>query len=246
MNVIPAIDLKDGKCVRLLQGDFDRQTDYNRDPSAVADNYRSIGFEQLHLVDLNGAQSGSQENQPLVKYISKHTDLEIQLGGGIRDKVTLASWLHTGVKRCVIGSIAVDDPDTVKDWIRSFGSDRIVLALDARVDAEGIPWLATHGWTRTSEVSLWQCVDDYCTADVAHVLCTDISRDGAMTGPNIDLYRQFVERYPHVQLQASGGVRNVADLNALKSAGAAAAITGRALLDGRISPGEISSFLRDA
>ena len=246
MEVIPAIDLKDGRCVRLYQGEFDRQTEYSDDPTALARQYESFGCPYLHMVDLDGALSGTQKNRDIVEQVAGSASFSIQLGGGIRDAGNVESWLAAGVGRCVIGSIAVTDPDTVRSWIDRFGRQRIVLALDVRIDAAGDPVLAIHGWTETSTTHLWDCVDGYLEAGLRHVLCTDISRDGAMQGPNCGLYRQFVDRYPDVQLQASGGVRNLDDLVALRETGAAAAITGRALLDGRISPEEIRSFRQNA
>lgn len=246
MNVIPAIDLKSGKCVRLYQGQFDQETEYSANPVAVAHDFASLGFRRLHVVDLDGARSGTQYNQEIVRQIAKDTDLEIQLGGGIRNEQTLAHWLDLGVSRCVIGSVAITDSASVRKWLASTGATRIVLALDVRIDENGMPRLATDGWTNTLNKTLWQCMDEYGDSGLQHVLCTDISCDGAMTGPNIDLYRGFISRYPHIHLQASGGVRSAADLQALREAGATAAITGRALLDGRISPTEISTFLPDA
>jgi phosphoribosylformimino-5-aminoimidazole carboxamide ribotide isomerase len=244
--VIPAIDMKDGQCVRLFQGEFDRQTRYSNDPSSVADRFESMGFTQLHLVDLDGAQSGAQKNRGLVRQITKTTDLTVQLGGGIRSTENVRSWLDAGVARCVIGSIAVTDIARVKTWLAEFGPENIVLAFDVRLDDRGIPFLATHGWTRASDVTLWQSLENFGDSGLKHVLCTDISRDGAMSGPNIALYTEFVERYPDIELQASGGVRNLHDLERLREIGAAAAITGRALLDGQISKDEITSFQRVA
>lgn len=235
MNVIPAIDLQNGRCVRLFQGDFSRETEYSTDPVSVAQQFQEAGFQRLHVVDLDGARSGKQAHHELVQEIARQTDLEIQLGGGIRTSASIAHWLQLGVKRCVIGSVAVHDPAEVKRWLATFGADRIVLALDIRFDEQGTPCLATDGWTRTSALTLWDCVDNYGAAGASHVLCTDISRDGAMTGPSVRLYREFVSRYPDIQLQASGGVRNDADLQALAALGAHAAITGRALLDGNIT-----------
>jgi phosphoribosylformimino-5-aminoimidazole carboxamide ribotide isomerase len=246
MNVIPAIDMKDGNCVRLLKGDFGHETRYSSDPAAVARQFADMGFLQLHLVDLDGARSGKQLNRALVCRIVADTPLEVQLGGGIRDLETLRAWFDDGIRRAVIGSLAVTDAGRVRDWMGEFGADRIVLALDCRCDADGTPWLATHGWTRDSNTTLWDCIDGYRDADLRHVLCTDVSRDGAMTGPSIDLYREFRQRYPTVELQASGGVRNVSDLSELRKLGAAGAITGRALLDCCITASEVSSFLRDA
>jgi phosphoribosylformimino-5-aminoimidazole carboxamide ribotide isomerase len=242
--VIPAIDLKGGLCVRLFQGEFDQQTDYSNDPVSVAREFAILGCPILHMVDLDGARSGEQTNRGIVSQVADQTAFKIQLGGGIRNTETVRSWLAGGVSRCVIGSLAVDEADLVKGWLAEFGPDRIVLALDVRINDAGEPRLATHGWTKESRLTLWQCVDDYREHGLEHVLCTDISRDGAMSGPNIDLYREFISRYPAIRLQASGGVRHLGDLENLREAGAAAAISGRALLDGRISKEEISSFLR--
>jgi len=246
MNVIPAIDLRGGRCVRLFQGEFDRETEYSDDPVAVARRFAELGADRLHLVDLDGARDGTQVNAGIVRSIATESPLKAQLGGGIRSRDNVSAWLEAGVDRCVIGSLAVTEPAEVAAWLSHFGAARIVLALDVRIDAGGEPMLSTHGWRETSSVSLWQAIDDYLEHGLKHVLCTDVSRDGAMSGPNLELYRQIVSRYPSIQLQASGGVRGLGDLEALRSLGAAAAITGRALLDGSLTAEEIRSFLRDA
>lgn len=246
MNVIPAIDLKDGKCVRLYQGDFERCTEYSDDPTAVARSYQHMGLEHLHIIDLDGAELGEQKNRGIVATIALQSELEIQLGGGIRDAATLAGWLAAGVTRCIVGSLAVNEPETIKRWLDEFGPDRIVLALDVRLDVNDRPLLMTHGWKESSQLDLWQCIDGYLDHGITHVLCTDVSRDGAMTGPNLELYREFIARYPALRLQASGGIRNVADLHSLEELGPHAAISGRALLDGTISKEELQSFLRVA
>ena len=246
MKIIPAIDLQDGACVRLYQGDFDKRTEYSNDPTAVARDFQAMGFEHLHIIDLDGAKLGEQKNRSIVAAIAMESDLDIQLGGGIRDRQTITDWLAAGVSRCIIGSLAVNEPETVKSWLEEFGPDNIVLALDVRLDDDKRPILTTHGWTKSSEIDLWQCVDSYLDDGLQHVLCTDVSRDGAMSGPNLDLYRKFIERYPDLGLQASGGVRHVGDLQALSELGAPAAITGRALLDGKINVEELGPFLRVA
>ena len=243
MNVIPAIDLRQGQCVRLFQGDFDRQTNYSDDPVSLAGSYNDMGFRDLHIVDLDGARSGRQENQEIIRNIIDSNDMTIQIGGGIRTESQLESWLDAGVARIVIGSLAIIRPRLVSDWLSSYGPEKIVLALDVTVDDAGVPRLVTHGWTRSGDMTLWQCINTYLQVDLRHVLCTDISRDGAMTGPNIKLYAQLIEKYPHILLQASGGVRDIDDLKALKHIGAPAAISGRALLDGKIKTGEIATFL---
>ena len=246
MKLIPAIDLRGGKCVRLYQGDFEQQTDYSADPVAVARRFSELNVEDLHLVDLDGARCGEQQNRDIVAAITRQTRLAVQLGGGIRDASTVENWFSLGVERCVIGSVAVAQPDSVREWIESFGASRMVLALDVRIEEGGEPMLTTHGWTQTSEMTLWEGLDFYAGAGLMHVLCTDVSRDGALAGPNLDLYREMLRRYPALAVQASGGVRDIHDLAALREAGVPAAISGRALLDGRIRPDEVASFQQDA
>ena len=243
MNVIPAIDLRDGQCVRLYQGDFDRQTNYAREPGSLAIEYEAMGFNALHIVDLDGARCGRQQNKAMVRKIVETSKLTIQLGGGIRTDSQINSCFDTGLARVVIGSLAITEPNRVRNWLKNYGPDRIVLALDVNIDANGVPRIATHGWRRTADMSLWQCLVEYEPVGIKHVLCTDISRDGAMTGPNLALYTEFIDKYPGIQLQASGGVRGIDDLEALRKIGARAAITGRALLDGNITATEIATFL---
>lgn len=243
MKVIPAIDLRAGKCVRLLQGDFARQTNYSKDPVALAGSYKTTGFSDLHIVDLDGAQSGQQQNQRIIHEIIESSDLAVQIGGGIRTQAQLESWLDAGVARVVIGSLAIIRPRLVSEWLNNYGPDKIVLALDVTLDETGTPQPATHGWTRSGNMNLWQCIDTYLNAGLQHVLCTDISRDGAMSGPNVELYAQLLGNYPHIQLQASGGVRDIDDLKALNTIGLPAAISGRALLDGKIKAEELRTFL---
>jgi phosphoribosylformimino-5-aminoimidazole carboxamide ribotide isomerase len=246
MRIIPALDIKGGNCVRLLQGDFDRTTEYSKDPASVGRRFSALDVEDLHIVDLDGARTGNQENRAIVVEIASQSGLTIQLGGGIRTREAVASWLQNGVTRCVIGSFAVNEPRIVKEWLREFGSDAIVLALDVRIDRAGIPTLTTHGWTKDSVVSLWDCIDQYGDAGIRHVLCTDVARDGAMVGPNFSLYRDILTRYPGLLLQASGGIRNVEDLQKLRAMNVPAAITGRALLDGAISAAEVVAFRQSA
>lgn len=243
MRIIPAIDLKDGKCVRLYKGDFDRVTEYSDNPLAIAEEFSALQVRDLHIVDLDGARTGAQQNQAIVAELCAATELSVQLGGGIRHEATVVDWLQRGVDRCVIGSLAVTEPELVASWLEKFGSGQIVIALDVSIDEKG-PVVATHGWTRSSGSSLWDSIDGLARAGMEHLLCTDISRDGAMSGPNFDLYADIIHRFPQLRLQASGGVRDAADLERLKSLGIPAAITGKALLDGRISATEVASFQR--
>ena len=246
MRLIPAIDLKGGKCVRLLRGDFDKTTEYSNDPVAVARRFSMLDVQDLHIVDLDGARSGEQQNRAIVQAIAAETELDIQLGGGIRDRASVAEWLQSGVSRCVIGSMAITAVAAVTDWLREFGPDQLVLALDVHLRDDGTPMLTTHGWTEDTRQSLWECIDGYSEAGIRHILCTDVSRDGAMAGPNVELYVEILRRHPDLQLQASGGVRNIGDLQQLRSHGIPAAISGRALLDGAITTMEVASFRRSA
>lgn len=246
MKIIPAIDLLGGNCVRLLKGDFDRKTVYSNEPQRVASQFASLDVTDLHVVDLDGARTGVQANRKFVSALARNTSIEIQLGGGIRSARDVERWLKAGVSRCVVGSAAVTDESEVMGWFERFGADRIVVALDVRIDDSGVPSLATHGWTKSSGRSLWECLDRYAGAGLEQVLCTDIDRDGALSGPNLDLYAEMLRRYPAIALQASGGVRNSQDLRALDELGVPAAITGRALLDGRITRQEVASFRQSA
>ncbi len=194
MNVIPAIDLQGGKCVRLFQGDFSQTTEYSDDPAAVARQFAELGTTDLHVVDLDGARSGTQENRSIIATIAAESDLTVQVGGGIRDKKTIEKWMAAGVSRCVVGSLVITEPDAVKSWLVSFGADKIVLALDVKIAEGGVPMITTHGWTRTADTSVYESIGDFHSVGLRHLLCTDVSRDGAMTGPNFDLYSGITER----------------------------------------------------
>ncbi len=246
MRIIPAIDLRGGRCVRLVQGDFARETEYSGDPLAVARQFGDLAVSDLHIVDLDGARTGTPANTRVIQQIARVSAIDIQLGGGIRELAVLEHWYEAGVCRCVLGSLAVSHPERVEEWLRRFGGERIVLALDVILRDDGTPMLATDGWTRTSPADLWTTIDRYRDGGLRHVLCTDIRRDGAMRGPNLELYQAILDRYPELLLQASGGVRDAADLRALAAAGVPAAITGRALLEGRISAAEVGSFRQSA
>jgi phosphoribosylformimino-5-aminoimidazole carboxamide ribotide isomerase len=245
MRLIPAIDIRDGRCVRLLQGDFGRETRYDVDPVALAADYASRGVDWIHVVDLDGAARGAPVILPLIARIRQASKIAVQFGGGIRNAATLAETLRT-VQRAVIGSLAVSDPAAVKTWIGTYGGDRITLALDVRYDDARIPRLTTHGWTRSSAVSLWDALAEYAADGLQHVLCTDVERDGALSGPNFALYEECKHRWPEIEFQASGGVRDAADLERLAAQGVDAAISGKALLEGRIRIEEIAAFLPNA
>lgn len=246
MELIPAIDLKDGRCVRLLKGDFAAQTVYSNEPAEVLDRYLSLGARRVHVVDLDGARDGTQANRAAILQLATHPSVQLQVGGGLRTLDKVRELLEAGVERAVIGSVAVTAPDEVGAWMRQVDPKRIVLALDVRLDTSGVPMLATHGWQQTSTTSLWAAVERFLPFGLAHVLCTDIARDGAMTGPNFELYAAAVRRFPELQWQASGGVAAARDLVTLRECGVAAVISGKAMLENKISPEELRPFLPNA
>jgi phosphoribosylformimino-5-aminoimidazole carboxamide ribotide isomerase len=245
MELIPAIDLRDGGCVRLLKGDFEQETRYPVDPVELAGQYRQLGARWLHVVDLDGAKRGEPANLPLVRRMQQAAEVSVQLGGGIRTRANLEQALGVA-QRVVIGSLAVSDPDLVAAWLVELGPERLTLALDVRLADDGTPLIATHGWTQASTLTLAAAIERFSAAGLRHVLCTDIERDGALTGPNVELYRTCAARWPAIAFQASGGVRDAADLTALAAAGVAATVSGKALLEGRLTPEEIRPFLRGA
>jgi phosphoribosylformimino-5-aminoimidazole carboxamide ribotide isomerase len=247
LRLIPAIDLRGGRCVRLYQGRFDAETVYDDDPGRVLARYRELGARYVHVVDLDGARDGSQANHAVIaRLVRACPDVLLQVGGGVRAQSVAEGWLALGVARVVVGSVAVLQPALVQEWLRAFGADRVVLAFDVRLDASGTPRLATHGWADQTDASLWDAVDDYLPHGARHVLCTDVARDGALSGPNLALYEDAARRYPMVEWQASGGVAGGADLRALESTGVAAVISGRALLEERIPIEELRPFLPSA
>lgn len=244
MRLIPAIDLRHGRCVRLLKGDFDQETRYEVDPVTLAREYADAGADWLHVVDLDGAASGRPVNLPLIEAMKAASGLRVQMGGGIRSRVDLEAALASA-DRIVVGSLAVSRPDVVDTWLQEIGPERFTLGFDVRI-TEGVPYLTTHGWTRSSDVSLADAIARFHGAGLVHVLCTDVDKDGALTGPNFELYADCARRWPDLEFQASGGVRDARDLARLQVEGAAAAISGKALLEGRLSREEMRPFLPNA
>jgi phosphoribosylformimino-5-aminoimidazole carboxamide ribotide isomerase len=246
MLLIPAIDLRQGRCVRLFQGDFAAETRYEHGPHELLVRYRGLGASWLHVVDLDGAKEGVLSNRSIIVALASQRAVRLQVGGGIRTAAAIDDLLRQGVSRVVVGSTAVERPDEVIDWLRRYGPDRICLAFDIRLDETGVPRVRTRGWTEGSALSLWDAIARFPADQIKHVLCTDIERDGAMTGPNIDLYQEASSRFPSLQWQASGGVRNASDLAALANTGVAGAVSGKALLEERFTSEELRPFLQDA
>ncbi len=242
MLLLPAIDIRDGRCVRLLRGDFDQETRYDIDPVELAQKYATLGARWLHVVDLDGAACGEPVNLDLVKTMHESAGANIQLGGGIRSRDSLVRALAVA-QRVVIGSLAITRSEQVEAWLDEFGAERFTLALDVRMADDGTPYITTHGWQRESQTTLWEALARFAPAGIEHVLCTDVAKDGALEGPNLALYSDCIERWPEIVFQASGGVRDAKDLEALAQVGITRAVSGKALLEGRLSTTEIRSFL---
>lgn len=246
MDVIPAIDLLDRQCVRLFQGDFAKVTVYPEDPVTLARRYRDAGLTQLHVVDLDGAKTGSPRNLDLIQELTRLDGLSVQAGGGLRHLDRALALRAAGVERVVIGSVAAETPDIALAWLDQLGAEHLVLAFDVRVPPRGDPVVLTRGWVQDSAHSLWHLLDRFITRGARHFLCTDIAQDGTLAGPNLALYRECATRHPGAAVIASGGVGSLADLQQLAATGIAAVVTGKALLDGRLTLEEIESFSRAA
>lgn len=250
MILIPSIDLRNGRCVRLLKGDFDRETRYDLEPHELLQRYRALGATWLHVVDLDGARDGTLANRSVIIRLASQKALQIQVGGGVRSAAVVDDLLRNGIDRVIVGSSAVEQPGEVQAWLKRYGAEKIGLAFDIRHDAQGVPRVLTRGWTQESKLSLWEAIDSYLSSDggrgLRHVLCTDAELDGAMQGPAIRLYAEGIRRYPQIAWQASGGVRSAADLAELAALGSAAAISGKALLEEAIKPSELKPFLPNA
>ena len=232
LTLLPAIDLLDGSCVRLLHGDFDKCKVYDLDAMRLATSYAAQGAEWLHVVDLAASRDGPRaDTRPLFRLL-EGAPQSVQTGGGVRGAEDIQSRLDHGASRVVIGSISATDPPRFARWLERFGPERLVAALDVRIGEDGLPVPRSHGWTRGASSSLWDLLDFYTGNGLVHLLCTDIGRDGAMSGPNLELYREVVRRYPDLEVQASGGVSGLRDLRLVADTGAAAAVTGKALLEG--------------
>lgn len=234
MIVYPAIDLRDGVCVRLMHGRFDQVTRYDDNPAARLAGFAASGATWAHIVDLDGAEAGRAVQHGLIGELAKAVDIRIQSGGGVRTADDVAALIDAGVARVVVGSLAVSQPETVADWLRRFGPDRITLAIDVKADGDRyVP--ALKGWTQAAEVDLWAALDRYPPSLARHLLVTDVGRDGALTGPNLDLLGQIVRRRPDLAVQASGGVAALSDLSEAAAIGCDGAIIGRALYEGRFT-----------
>ena len=233
--MIPAIDLIDGEVVRLFQGDYQQKTNYQYSAKERQNVYAKAGATVMHFVDLDGAKDSHKRQLTLLETLVKHDTMIIQVGGGVRCKEDVQQLLDLGADRVVIGSLAIKEPDLVRTWITEFGGEKIVLALDVKIDADGNKTLPTHGWIKDSGVNLERLLDDYIAAGLIHVLCTDISKDGTLTGSNVGMYQELCQQYPSIKWQASGGIGSLDDIKALIPTGVDGVILGRSLLEGKFT-----------
>lgn len=237
MQIIPAIDLIDGKCVRLTQGDYNLQKTYQEHPVEMARQFEEAGLTRLHLVDLDGAKRGQVVNWKVLEQIAAKTSLQVDFGGGIHQKEDLQRIFDTGAHWASIGSMAVQKPEMFSKWIGLFGGDRIMLGADVR---NGL--LAIAGWTQTTSLDIIEFLEHQVQLGIGQVFCTDISRDGLLQGPSTELYRSILAQVSGLSLIASGGVSTLEDLRALRNLGCTGAIVGKAIYEGRISLQELSAF----
>jgi phosphoribosylformimino-5-aminoimidazole carboxamide ribotide isomerase len=237
MQIIPAIDIIEGKCVRLTEGDYAQKKIYNEDPLEVAKQFEGVGLMRLHLVDLDGAKSGKVINWKVLEKIANKTNLVIDFGGGIKTEATLKTVLDTGATYATIGSLAVKERVLFEEWIERFGADIFMLGADVHSEK-----IAVGGWLEKTTIDVYDFIGSYMNKGVTQLFCTDIQKDGKLEGPSIELYQKILQQFPSLQLIASGGVSQLKDLEELRTIGCSAAIVGKAIYENKISLSELSTF----
>lgn len=238
IEIIPAIDIIDGKCVRLSQGDYNSQKTYSKQPLEIARMFEANGIKRLHLVDLDGAKSNHIVNHKVLEEIAGQTSLIIDFGGGIKSLSDLEIAFQSGAEKVTIGSVAVTQPENFLSWLQIYGSERIILGADVKEER-----IVTHGWMSESNTSLIPFIKQYQEAGINQVLCTDISRDGMLKGPSIKLYKKILETFPSLYLIASGGISSINDIKQLDNNQVPAVVVGKAIYENRISIKELSQYI---
>jgi phosphoribosylformimino-5-aminoimidazole carboxamide ribotide isomerase len=241
MDIIPAIDIIGGTCVRLSQGDYASKKEYGEDPLEMAKRFESYGLHRLHLVDLEGAKGGEIVNIKTLENIARHTSLVIDFGGGIKTTASLKRAFDSGASMVTCGSIAAKDPELVFKWLETFGKDRLILGSDAK-DGK----IATTGWTESSKWEIGPFIDMFLAKGFRRVICTDIACDGMLSGPSLALYRNLLETRKELRLIASGGISSIGDLRLLRASGLDGAIIGKALYEGHISLEQLCAFKEES
>jgi phosphoribosylformimino-5-aminoimidazole carboxamide ribotide isomerase len=237
MKIIPAIDIIDGKCVRLTQGDYSQKKIYGEDPLTVAKIFEDSGLQFLHLVDLDGARSGKITNWKTIENVTANCGLHVDFGGGIKTGEDIRRLFDCGISQINVGSIAVKDPQKVREWILEYGNDKVILSADVKNEK-----IAVSGWQEDSTTTVFDLLDEYAGYGIGYVTCTDIGTDGTLKGPNLLLYRKILAAFPSLKLTASGGVGTKEDLLHLKNAGVNGAIVGKAFYERRITLEELNSI----
>ena len=240
IELIPAIDIINGQCVRLTKGDYDQKTVYSDSPAKMAKSFETLGFQRLHVVDLDGAKSKHIVNDAVLKAITTETNLTVDFGGGIETDEDIEKAFAAGAAMVTVGSIAVTNPDLFMDWLEKYGADRLILGADVRHGK-----ISINGWKEDSDEDLLPFLKKYVDAGVKHVLCTEISKDGTLAGPAVDLYRRVMETYPALHLIASGGVSSKEDIIALDAAGIPAVVFGKAIYEGKINLKELWDWQKE-
>tara|TARA_Y100000389_G_C17314024_1_gene439484 strand:+ start:83 stop:805 length:723 start_codon:yes stop_codon:yes gene_type:complete len=238
MRIIPAIDLIDGKCVRLSKGDYNTQKTYSENPLEVAKAFEAHGIKYLHLVDLDGAKSRHIVNHKVLETIASKTSLKIDFGGGLKSNADLKIAFESGAHQITGGSIAVKKPKTFEQWITTYGSDKIILGADVQGDR-----IATDGWLETSDHRLVDFVKDFYSKGIQYVICTDISKDGMLQGPSFDVYQNLLQEQPNIKLIASGGISAFEELPKLEAMGCEGTIIGKAIYENKIALKELENFI---
>lgn len=234
MEIIPAIDIIDGKCVRLTEGDYAQKTIYNANPLEVAQSFADAGIKRLHLVDLDGAKAGKVINWKVLETIASNTSLIIDFGGGIKTEADLKLVYESGASLATIGSLAVKDPDLFESWIQQYGADKFLLGADVKGE-----FIAIGGWLQVSDQTIIQFIEKYIRKGITQLFCTDISKDGRLEGPSLELYQQITQAFPDLHFIASGGVSSMEDIHALREIGCKGVIVGKAIYEGRIKIEEL-------
>lgn len=238
IQIIPAIDLIDGKCVRLTQGDYSQKTIYNENPVEVAKQFEDIGIKRLHLVDLDGAKKGEVVNLKVLENIASQTKLVIDFGGGIKNDASIENVINAGAAFATIGSLAVKQPEVLFSWLKKYGADKIMLGADVKNEN-----IAIGGWLETTDINIYDFLKVNFIKGITNIFCTDISKDGLLQGPSVELYKKIMEEIPEIKLIASGGVSNMNDILELDKIGCGGVIIGKAIYEGRITIDELKKYI---
>lgn len=230
IEIIPAIDIIGGECVRLSQGDYDKKTTYFKDPSEVAVRFRDAGIRRLHLVDLEGAKASEPKNLAVLEKVASRTGMDIQYGGGIKSAQALQAVFDSGANRAICGSIAITNSEAFRGWLDDFGPSKIILGADVKNG-----FVATHGWLESSEVTAQTLISQFEVDGLSQVICTDISKDGMLQGPTFDLYQQLQAQFPAIDITVSGGISSIEDIVKLNEMALRSVIVGKAFYEGRIT-----------